>query len=57
MIFLLIWFQAVPDQGVRYYHISTHGNRTFCQAALKNASIIVNDKTETIECVGVVVND
>ena len=53
MIFLLIWFQVVPEQGVRYHHLSTHENNTFCQSALKEASVMVNHKTETIECIGV----
>ena len=53
MIFLLIWFQVAPEQGVRYHHLSTHQNKTFCQTALKDASVMVNHKTEAIECVGV----
>jgi len=57
MIFLLIWFQVVEEQGVRYHHLSTHTNETLCMDELRHASVLVNDKTETIECVGVKVDD
>jgi hypothetical protein len=53
MFFLLIWFQVLPDQGVRYHHLGTFENNTICMAELKHASVMVNDSTETIECIGV----
>ena len=52
-IFLLIWFNAVPEQGVRYHHLGTFDNETICQAQLRIASVLVNNKQETIECIGV----
>lgn len=57
MIYLLIWFALVPEQGVRYYHLGTYENETFCKTALRDAAIMVNDKDETVECIGVTVDD
>jgi hypothetical protein len=57
MIYLLIWFVLVPEQGVRYYHLGTYGNETLCKTALRDAAIMVNDKDETVECIGVQTDD
>jgi len=57
MIFLLIWFQVVEEQGVRYHHLSTHNNLTLCKSELQIAAVLVNDRTETIECIGVRIDD
>ena len=54
---ILIWFVVVPEVGVRYYHLGTYENETMCEAALSDASVIVNDKQETIECIGIQLND
>jgi hypothetical protein len=56
-IFLLIWFNAVPEQGIRYHHLGTFDNETICQAQLRIASVLVNNKQETIECIGVQIDD
>ena len=56
-IWMLIWFVVVPEQGVKYYHLSTHENETMCNSALKDALVMVNDKNETVECIGVQVDD
>ena len=53
----LIWFVVVPEVGVRYYHLGTYENETVCETSLRNASVMVNDKNETIECIGVQVDD
>ena len=53
LMFLLIWFNAVPEQGVRYHHLGTFDNETLCRAELRIASVLVNSKTEIIECIGV----
>ena len=55
-IFILIWFVVVPEVGVRYYHLGTYENETMCETSLRNASVMVNDKQETIECIGVSVD-
>ena len=57
VMWILIWFVVVPEQGVRYYHLGTYENETLCKAALKDASVIVNNKNEAIECIGVSVDD
>jgi len=57
MIFMLIWLQVLPEQGVRYHHIATFANETLCMQELKYASVMVNDKSETIECIGVNLDD
>lgn len=56
-VWILIWFVLVPEQGVKYYHLGTFKNETFCKNALKDAAVMVNDKNETVECVGVDVDD
>ena len=56
-IWMLIWFVVVPEQGVRYYHLGTYDNETLCKTGLRDASIMVNDKNETVECIGVQVDD
>jgi hypothetical protein len=56
-IFILIWFVVVPDVGVKYYHLGTYDNETMCETSLRDASVMVNDKLETIECIGVQVDD
>jgi hypothetical protein len=56
-IWLLIWFVVVPETGVRYYHLGTYDNETVCKAALKDAAVMVNENSETIECIGVQVDD
>jgi hypothetical protein len=54
---LLIWFVFVPDVGVKYYHLGTYENETFCSTALRDAAVMVNDKNETVECIWVQVDD
>jgi hypothetical protein len=56
-IWLLVWFVFVPDIGVKYYHLGTYENETFCSTALRDAAVMVNDKNETVECIGVQVDD
>jgi len=52
-IFILIWFVVITETGVRYYHLGTYDNETMCETALRDASVMVNNKQETIECIGV----
>lgn len=53
VLFLLIWFRAVPDVGVSYHHLGSFDNETKCETELRRASVLVNDKLETIECIQV----
>ena len=50
-MWLLIWFVFMEDQGVRYHHLDTFTAETLCTVNLKKASVMVNDKSETIQCV------
>ena len=50
-MWLLIWFVFMEDQGVRYHHLDTFTAETLCTVHLKKASVMVNDKSETIQCV------
>lgn len=50
-MWLLMWFVFMEDQGVRYHHLDTFTAETLCTVNLKKASVMVNDKSETIECV------
>ncbi len=56
-IWLLVWFVFVPEIGIEYYHLGTYENETFCSTALRDAAVMVNDKNETVECIGVQVDD
>jgi len=56
-VWLLIWFVFVPEIGVKYYHLGTYENETFCSTALRDAAVMVNDKNETVECIGVQTDD
>tara|TARA_R110000803_G_scaffold136678_1_gene203597 strand:+ start:506 stop:688 length:183 start_codon:yes stop_codon:yes gene_type:complete len=57
VVWILMWFVVVPEQGVRYYSLGEYANETLCKAGMKGATVMVNDKNETIECIGVKVND
>jgi hypothetical protein len=57
VVWILIWFVVVPENGVRYYHLGTYDNETLCKVGLRDASVMVNDKNETIECIGVKIDD
>ena len=57
VVWVLIWFVVVPENGVRYYHLGTYDNETLCKVGLRDASVMVNDKNETIECIGVKIDD
>jgi len=56
-VWVLMWFVFVPDQGVRYYDLGNYDNETLCRANLKGAAVMVNSDNETIDCIGVTVND
>jgi len=51
VIAILLWVNFIPDQGIRYHHLGTFDNKTLCMAQLKYASVMVNDKSETLECI------
>lgn len=56
-VWVLLWLVLVPNQGIRYYHLGTYDNETLCGSALKDAAVMVNDTNETVECIGVQVDD
>jgi len=56
-IWILIWFVVIPENSVRYYQLGTYDNETLCKTGLRDASIMVNATNETVECIGVQVND
>jgi hypothetical protein len=56
-IFVLIWFVVVPEQGVRYYQLGTYDNETLCKVGLGKAIVMVNEKNETVQCIGVQLDD
>ena len=57
MTFLLIWFHFVPDQGVKYHQLAHFNNKVQCMSELRIASVLLNDDKETLECIGVLLND
>jgi hypothetical protein len=56
-VWILLWLVLVPENGVRYYHLGTYDNETLCKTGLRDASVMVNDTNETVQCIGVQVND
>ena len=55
-VWILLWLVLVPENGVRYYHLGTYDNETLCKSGLRDAAVMVNDKNETVECIGVQVD-
>ena len=56
-VWLLVWFVLVPENGVRYYHLGTYENETLCKVGQRDAAVMVNATNETVECIGVQVDD
>ena len=56
-VWILLWLVLVPEQGIKYYHLGTYDNETLCITGLKDATVMVNDRNETVECIGVRVDD
>ena len=52
VVWILLWMQFIPDKGIQYHHLDTFDNKTLCGAALTNARVLVNDPSETIQCIG-----
>ena len=45
--------QFIPDEGIRYHHLDTFNNKTLCGGALGQARVLVNDPSETLQCIEV----
>jgi len=56
-VWILLWLVLVPENGVRYYHLGTYDNETLCKVGLRDAAVMVNETNETVQCIGVQVND
>ena len=56
-MFVLIWFVVVPENGVQYYQLGTYDNETLCKVGLSNSLVMVNEKNETVQCIGVQLDD
>ena len=56
-VWILLWLVLVPENGVRYYHLGTYDNETLCKVGLRDAAVMVNDTNETVQCIGVQVDD
>jgi len=56
-VWILLWLVLVPESGIRYYHLGTYDNETLCKSGLRDAAVMVNDTNETVQCIGVQVND
>ena len=56
-VWILLWLVLAPDNGVRYYHLGTYDNETLCKSGLRDATVMVNNTNETVECIGVKVDD
>jgi|TARA_B110000858_G_scaffold168486_1_gene197006 hypothetical protein len=56
-IWLLIWFQVLPEQGVNYHHLNTFKTDVLCGAELTSARVMSNHSTETITCLRIELAD
>jgi len=52
-VWILIWMQFIPNEGISYHHLGTFNNKTLCGGALGEALVLVNDPSETIQCIEV----
>ena len=57
VVWVLMWFVVVPEQGVRYYNLGEYNNETLCQFAMSSQQFLVTNNNETIDCIGVTVDD
>ena len=53
VVWILIWMKFIPEQGIVYHHLDTFDNKTLCGGALGQALVLVNDPSETIQCIEV----
>jgi len=53
VVWILIWMQFIPEEGIRYHHLGTFDNKTLCGGALGPARVLVNDPSETLQCIEV----
>ena len=53
VVWILILMQFIPDEGIRYHHLDTFNNKTLCGGALGQARVLVNDPSETLQCIEV----
>jgi len=51
VVWILIWMQFVPDEGIRYHHLDTFNNKTLCGGDTGKARVLVNDPSETLQCI------
>ena len=52
VVWILLWMQFIPDKGIQYHLLDTFDNETLCGASLTKARVLVNDPSETIQCIG-----
>jgi|TARA_R100000084_G_C4543156_1_gene96556 hypothetical protein len=55
-MFVLLWLQLAAAQEINHYHVGTYETDKECQTALKEASVLVTGKNESIACLYVGVN-
>ncbi len=53
MMWILVWMQLVTSQGVEHYQLGTFTKETDCQAALKEAVVLVSTSSEMLACLEV----
>lgn len=50
-MWLLIWLKLSTVDGMSYYHLGTFYEELECRAAKGEASVLVTDNNQTMDCI------
>ena len=50
-MWILIWLAMGNAQNVEYFHVGTYDNKDKCVSAMEDASVLVTNKNQTIDCI------
>jgi len=50
-MWILIWLAMGNAQNVEYFHVGTYDNKDKCVSAMQDASVLVTNKNQTIDCI------
>lgn len=52
-MWILIWLAMGNSANIEYFHVNSFDNKDKCISAMKNASVLVTNKNQTIDCLWV----